>query len=59
VALLLQVLYTVRSKRLLMEHLDYNLLFPWFAGLNMADSIWAPSTFSNNRFNQLLTQVRA
>src|SRR3954468_17685097 len=35
--LLLQVLYTVRSERMLMEQLDYNLLFPWFVALNMND----------------------
>jgi transposase len=47
--LLLQVLYTVRSERLLMEQLDYNLLFRWFVGLNMDDEIWDASTFSKNR----------
>ncbi len=36
-ALLLQVLYTIRSERMLMEQLDYNLLFRWFVGLNMDD----------------------
>ncbi len=36
-ALLLQVLYSVRSERMLMEQLDYNLLFRWFVGLNMDD----------------------
>jgi transposase len=39
-ALLLQVLYTVRSERLLLEQLDYNLLFRWFVGLNMDDPVW-------------------
>jgi transposase len=39
-ALLFQVLYTVRSERMLMEQLDYNLLFRWFVGLNMDDPIW-------------------
>jgi transposase len=48
-ALLLQVLYTVRSERLLMESLDYNLLFRWFVGLNMDDQVWDASTFSKNR----------
>ena len=38
-ALLLQVLYTIRSERLLMEELDYNLLFRWFVGLNMDDPV--------------------
>jgi transposase len=48
-ALLLQVLYTVRSERLLMEQLDDNLLFRWFVGLNMDDPIWDASTLSQNR----------
>jgi transposase len=39
-ALLLQVLYSVRSERLLMEELDYNMLFRWFVGLNMDDRVW-------------------
>ena len=39
-ALLLQVLYTVRSERMLMEQLDYNLLFRWFVGLSMDDAVW-------------------
>src|SRR5260221_727468 len=48
-ALLLQVLYTVRSERQLMEQLDYNLLFRWFVGLNVDDPVWDASTFSKNR----------
>jgi transposase len=48
-ALLLQVLYTVRSERMLMEQLKYNLLFRWFVGLNMDESIWVPTVFSKNR----------
>ncbi len=48
-ALLLQVLYTVRSERLLLEQLDYNLLFRWFVGLNMDEPVWEHSTFSKNR----------
>ncbi len=48
-ALLLQVLYTVRSERLLMEQLDYNLLFRWFVGLNMDDAVWDPTVFTKNR----------
>src|SRR5207253_4142752 len=48
-ALLLQVFYTVRSERLLMEQLDYNLLFRWFVGLSMDDEVWDASTFSKNR----------
>jgi hypothetical protein len=41
-ALLLQILYTIRSERQLMEQLDYNLLFRWFVGLNPDDPIWVP-----------------
>src|ERR1700726_4097447 len=48
-ALLLQVLYTVRSERLLMEQLEYNLLFRWFVGLNMDEQVWVPTVFSKNR----------
>jgi transposase len=48
-ALLLQVLYSVRSERLLMEQLDYNLLFRWFVGLSMDDEIWDATVFSKNR----------
>ena len=48
-ALLLQVLYTVRSERLLMEQLDYNLLFRWFVGLTLDDAIWDPTVFTKNR----------
>jgi transposase len=48
-ALLLQVLYSIRSERLLIEQLDYNLLFRWFIGLGMDEPIWDHSTFSKNR----------
>jgi transposase len=48
-ALLLQVLYTVRSERMLMEQLDYNLLFRWFVGLGLDDAVWVPTVFSKNR----------
>src|SRR2546427_3131044 len=48
-ALLLQVLYSTRSERLLMEQLDYNLLFRWFVGLTMDDPIWDPTVFTKNR----------
>ena len=48
-ALLLQYFYGVRSERLLMEQLDYNLLFRWFVGLSMDDEVWDASTFSKNR----------
>ena len=48
-ALLLQVLYTVRSERMLMEQLQYNLLFRWFVGMNMDEPVWVPTVFSKNR----------
>jgi transposase len=48
-ALLLQVVYTVRSERMLMEQLQYNLLFRWFVGLNMDDPIWDVTVFTKNR----------
>jgi transposase len=48
-ALLLQVLYTVRSERLLMEQLDYNLLFRWFVGLNVDEPVWDATVFTKNR----------
>ena len=48
-ALLLQVLYTVRSERMLMEQLSYNLLFRWFVGMNMDEDVWVPTVFSKNR----------
>src|SRR5260221_4692219 len=70
-ALLLQVLYTVRSERMLMEQLEYNLLFRWFVGLNMDDAVWVPTVFTKNRdrllegeiaesfFEEVLGQARA
>jgi transposase len=48
-ALLIQCFYGIRSERLLMEQLDYNLLFRWFVGLGMADPVWDPTVFSKNR----------
>jgi transposase len=48
-ALLLQVLYTVRSERLLMEELNYNLLFRWFVGMNMDEGVWHSTVYSKNR----------
>lgn len=69
-ALLLQILYTVRSERMLMEQLEYNLLFRWFVGLNMDEPVWVPTVFTKNRdrlldgdiaqkfFDQVLSQAR-
>ncbi len=48
-ALVLQALYTVRSERLLMEQLEYNLLFRWFVGLSMDDRVWDATVFTKNR----------
>jgi transposase len=48
-ALLLQVLYSVRSERQLMEQLNYNLLFRWFVGLEMDDEVWDVTVFTKNR----------
>jgi transposase len=48
-ALLLQYFYGIRSERMLMEQLDYNLLFRWFVGLQMDDAVWVPTTFTKNR----------
>ena len=48
-ASLVQILYSIRSERLLMEELDYNLLFRWFVGLSMDDAVWDHSVFSKNR----------
>src|SRR6266853_6884160 len=48
-ALLLQLLYSVRSERQLIEQLDYNLLFRWFVGLSMDDPVWDPTVFTKNR----------
>jgi len=69
-SLVLQVLYTVRSERMLMEQLDYNLLFRWFVGLGIDDEVWDPTVFTKNRdrllegdiaqafFDRVLSQAR-
>jgi transposase len=56
-ALLLQILYTIRSERMLMEQLNYNLLFRWFVGLNMDDGVWDATVFSKNRDRMLKSDV--
>ena len=58
-ALLLQVLYTIRSERQLMEQLDYNLLFRWFVGLNPDDPVWVPTVFTKNRERLLAGDIAA
>ena len=68
-AMLLQVLYSVRSERMLMEQIQYNMLFRWFVGLAMDDAVWVPTVFTKNRqrlmahdavvelFNQIVAQA--
>ena len=56
-ALLLQVLYTVRSERMLMEQMDYNLLFRWFVGMNIDDPVWDVTVFTKNRERLLAADV--
>ncbi|WP_042805140.1 IS5 family transposase, partial [Xanthomonas citri] len=48
-AMLLQVFYSIRSERQLMEQVQYNLLFRWFIGLSMDDAVWVPTVFTKNR----------
>jgi transposase len=55
--LLLQVLYSIRSERMLMEQLEYNLLFRWFVGLNVDDAVWVPTVFSKNRERLLAGEI--
>src|SRR3989337_3761885 len=54
-ALLLQIFYSVRSERMLMEELNYNLLFRWFVGMEMDEAVWNHAVFSKNR-ERLLTE---
>jgi transposase len=56
-AQLLQMLYTVCSERLLMEEMDYNLLFRWFVGLNADDAVWDATVFTKNRDRLLEAEV--
>jgi transposase len=70
-ALLVQLLYSIRSERQLMEQLDYNLLYRWFVGLSMDDPVWDPTVFTKNRdrllagdiarafFERVLAQAKA
>ncbi|MCK4335065.1 IS5 family transposase [candidate division WOR-3 bacterium] len=58
-ALLIQVLYTIRSERMLIEQLDYNMLFRWFVGLSMDDAVWDHSTFTKNRDRFLQSDLAA
>ena len=56
-ALLLQMLYSIRSERLLMEEIDYNMLFRWFVGLNLDEEVWDATTFTKNRDRLLEADV--
>lgn len=56
-AQLLQMLYSIRSERLLMEEIDYSMLFRWFVGLNLDEEVWDATTFSKNRDRLLEAEV--
>jgi transposase len=56
-ASLLQILFSVRSERQLMEQLQYNLLFRWFVGLGIDDPVWVPTVFTKNRDRLLTTEM--
>jgi transposase len=56
-ALLLQVFYTIRSERQLMEQLHYNLLYRWFVGLGVDEPVWVPTVFTKNRERLLKAEV--
>jgi hypothetical protein len=56
-ASLLQILFSVRSERQLMEQMQYNLLFRWFVGHGIADVVWVPTVFTKNRDRLLTTEM--
>ena len=56
-ALLLQMLYSIRSERLLIEEIDYSVLFRWFVGLNLDEEVWDATTFTKNRDRLLEAEV--
>jgi transposase len=56
-AALIQILFSVRSERQLMEQMQYNLLFRWFVGLGIDDAVWVPTVFSKNRDRLLTTDI--
>ena len=56
-ASLIQILYSVRSERQLMEQMEYNLLFRWFVGLGIDDPVWVPTVFTKNRDRLLTTEM--
>jgi transposase len=56
-ASLIQILFSVRSERQLMEQMQYNLLFRWFVGLGVDDPVWVPTVFTKNRDRLLTTEM--
>ena len=56
-ASLLQILFSIRSERQLMEQMNYNLLFRWFVGLGIDDAVWVPTVFTKNRDRLLTTDM--
>lgn len=56
-ASLLQILFSVRSERQMMEQMDYNLMFRWFVGLGVDDPVWVPTVFTKNRDRLLTTEM--
>ena len=56
-AALLQILFSIRSERQLMEQMQYNLLFRWFVGLGVDDPVWVPTVFTKNRDRLLTTDI--
>lgn len=56
-ALLLQVLYSIRSERQLMERIEFDIMYRWFVGLNLDDAVWTPTVFSKNRRRLLQGEV--
>jgi transposase len=56
-ASLIQILFSVRSKRQLMEQMQYNLLFRWFVGLGIDDPVWVPTVFTKNRYRLMTTEM--
>src|SRR5260370_34502123 len=56
-ALLLQMLYSVRSERMLIEEIDYNILFRWFVGLTLDDAVWAATMLTKNRYRLLEAEL--
>ena len=56
-AQLLQMLYSIRSERLLMEEMDYSMLFRWFVGLNLDEEVWDATSFTKNRDRLLEADV--